>query len=212
MLTATHDVSVCEGAARAQHAVHTRVDGSRLPASVPPTVEHPATVGARRHSLRVECPLLSPPPGSTTHIDAPLSCVFTATMRQALVWFLALTLVRSDQSSYDSSPVDEILSEFSGHIVSTEEASSLLDGEPSLVKARSSRGSTALIEAAKAGHTTVCGLLLERGSDVDAVDNAGMSALIYATLCSNQGRCAHHPRRFWSWTLSRPAAPGACPR
>ena len=78
--------------------------------------------------------------------------------------------------------------EFSGHIVSVDEASQLLEFAPGLLNATDpGTGTSALIESAKAGHTEVCRLLLARGAYVDHVDAKGRSALLYATLCSNQG-------------------------
>ena len=105
---------------------------------------------------------------------------------QLFVAVLLLALATADEA------LDGMLSHFS-EMEEEAEVMQLLDMEPQLVSAAAGgTGTSALIEAAKAGHTTVSKLLLDRGATVNHVDNKQRSALLYATICANQAKGTRH--------------------
>ena len=58
----------------------------------------------------------------------------------------------------------------------------MLDREPTLLEARDHTGATPLILAAREGYQNHVELLLDRGADMEASDNAGFTALMHAGL------------------------------
>lgn len=54
-------------------------------------------------------------------------------------------------------------------------------------EARDSAGATALMYAALNGHVEATSLLIERGADINAIDNLGRRVLDYATVRPESG-------------------------
>ena len=68
-----------------------------------------------------------------------------------------------------------------------EEVARLLKQDPSLIESRNEQGETPLIAAARLGHNAVVELLLEKGAEVNAVDNDNKNAWYRAAFNGHYG-------------------------
>ena len=97
---------------------------------------------------------------------------------------------------------DQFLSLLAANRADLSRTTVLLDANPDLVNAVTSKDVTPLMLAVMGGHADIAGLLLDRGANINARDFEGSTALLWAVADRNEDIARLLLSRGADWTLS----------